>query len=106
MKCSFSGRKNLPLLDRPNLQPPVFRMKWQQFSAPCFEVPPNPKMLPTRFCLRRTTDRFFRGAFEISTSEKLPSNSRQITTSKINDFNPPEMNTCRTIRVGYHPHFS
>jgi len=49
----------------------------------------------------RSRDLRFCGLVEIATRRPSYVNSRKINTSKINDFNPPEMNTCEKREVGH-----
>jgi hypothetical protein len=49
----------------------------------------------------RARDLRFCGLVEIATRRLSYVNSRKINTSKINDFNPPEMNTCEKREVGH-----
>lgn len=74
---SLSNRsKKLILLPEPNSQLPLFRMEWQSVS-----VFPRQKFKSREF----------------STYKNAQINSRGINTSKIKEFKPTEMNTCRKI---------
>src|SRR5438445_8379910 len=84
MSRRLRTREKLTLLDPPNPQ-------WSSFRTNCepYSVSPAPILAPHEFSSRKHHHR----------------NPRQICTCKIKGFNPPVMNTCEKMGVGYSPRF-